>query len=235
MTKKKLLLISTLIIISFIAIIRSDSFNRNTIIQNEVVQLHPSYEASLSYGEYAYFSTEADKGDKFHWEFSGTNSYVGIKVYAMTDSEFYKFQNYQTFYSYKLSDGSYYRDSGTFRVTSYDTWYLVFLNADSDMQTTYLTYDLEIERAVDFTPIIVAIVIIVVCSVISILIGIAYRQKNKREVQPVYAPVQPQLYSKPVTITLPQPNNIIKFCSQCGTPQQRDVIYCAKCGNKFVS
>lgn len=153
----------------------------------------------------------------------------------MTDSEFYKFLSSQPFYAYKLSNGSYYRDLGTFRVTSYDTWYLVFRNADSDMQTTYLTYDVEIERAIDFTLIIVVIAIIVVCSVISIFIGIAYRQKNKRKVQPIYPPVQPQLSSKPVTITLPQPNNTIKFCAQCGTPQHMDAIYCVKCGNKLVS
>ncbi|MFX1574850.1 MAG: zinc-ribbon domain-containing protein [Promethearchaeota archaeon] len=153
----------------------------------------------------------------------------------MTASEFYKFQNLQTFYAYKLSDGSYHRDSGIFKITSYDTWYLVFLNADSDMQTTYLIYNFEVERAVDFTPIIVTIAIIAVCLIISILIVVAYRRKKKREEQPVYVPIQPHLSRKPVTTTKSQKNNTIKFCTQCGTPQPMDAIYCVKCGNRLVS
>ncbi len=234
MTNRRFLLSLTLMIFSLTIIIESDSFSRNIQTQNEPDQIHSSYEASLSYGAYGYFTINADKGDKIHWEFSGTNSYVGITVYAMTDSEFYKFENYQTYYSYELSDGSNYRDSGTFTVTSYDTWYLVFLNIDSSMQTTYLIYDFKVKRAVDFTPIIITIAIIMICSIISILIGITYRQKKKREVQPIYTSKQPQLSSKPKTITSPQPNNAIKFCALCGTPQQRDAIYCVKCGNKLV-
>ncbi|MFX1574860.1 MAG: hypothetical protein ACFFB0_19150 [Promethearchaeota archaeon] len=78
-----------------------------------------------------------------------------------------------------ISDSSYYRDSGIFKVTSYDKWYLVFLNVDSDMQTTYLTYNFEADRAVDFTPIMVIIAIIAVCLIISILLGIVYRKRRK--------------------------------------------------------
>ncbi len=31
-----------------------------------------------------------------------------------------------------------------------------------------------------------------------------------------------------------QPTNAVKYCSECGTKNESDAIFCAQCGQKFV-
>ena len=100
----------------------------------------PSATTTLDYNQYVsvYYTTEYN--DQIDWSFSGDNQYVGIIVYAMEEEEYLEFQSGGSPALYTLSSGDYVSDSGTFTVAYDDVWYIVFLNEDSDQQSTYLTY-----------------------------------------------------------------------------------------------
>ena len=234
MTRKKVFFLFLISIVIFNAFIMyHNNVKRIIIYQERKPQIQPSYESSLAYGEYVYFYANAGEDDKFKWVFSGTNSYIGITVFAMTNTEFLKFQNLQTFYAYRLSNGSYYRASGIFYPPSSDTWYIVFLNVDPDNQTTYLTYDVDVDRGDDslFESIFIPIItIIIIGSIIGGAIEISNKQKKKREAETLE---KTEHWLKPDIIPPEQADYDIKYCSQCGSPQKMDAIYCVKCGNKF--
>lgn len=236
---KKTILILILVLIMFISFsifslipINSD----NIYHQNDNLKLNS--EASIGYGGYAYFYTVADEEDRFDWEFDGSNNYVGITVYAMTDAEFSKFQNLLTFYAYTLSDGSYIRDSGTFKPRSDDTWYIVFLNSDSDMQTTYLTYDVDLVRGNNWFESFLGpiIVIIIIGSIIGIGAVMWKKSKEKKEggiINEDRIDNKEALKSgtKPLTTT----KYDLKYCTQCGNPQEKIAKFCEKCGTSFLA
>lgn len=234
MTRKK----GIAIFLSFIIFLNASILFHNSIksifkLQEKKFQIQFSYESSLAYGEYVYFYTSAGEGDKFRWEFSGTNSYVGITVFALTDTEFSKFQNLQTYYYYSLSNGSYYIDSGHFIPPSYDTWYIVFRNIDSDIQITYLTYNVVVDRGDDslFEQIFITIIsTIIIGGIIAGAVVYSKKQKKKRK-----AEIVSEIKSGPKSSEsrLSKMEYDLKYCSQCGTPQKMNAIYCVKCGNKF--
>ncbi|TKJ23118.1 MAG: hypothetical protein CEE43_05210 [Promethearchaeota archaeon Loki_b32] len=238
MTKKRdFLLVLILFFVCSSFFIPNQNINVAFLDQESQFQIQLSYEASLAYGEYIYFHINADEDDIISWEFSGLNNYVGIKVFAMTDIEFSKFQNAQTCYLYTLSNGSYYIDSGIFYPPSYDTWYIVFLNADPVEQTTYLTYNVDIERGNDggddsifeeiFYPIIAFVIIGSICVAMA---EYSNKQKKKKEAE-IISKLEPSFRSSEPQSS---PNeHELKYCSQCGTPQKVNAIYCINCGNKF--
>ena len=196
--------------------------------------LYLNYESSLPYGSYLGVHKIADENYEIRWEFSGSNNYVGIKVYAMTDLEFDKFQNLQTFYSYQLSDGSYYEASGTFIPRSYDDWYVVFLNADSDMQTTYLTYDVDFIEGPSLLGMIVVTIIafLVVGGIIGACVVVFNKKtKEKRRKQDICQEIIPISYQSQNAII--ENGQGVKFCTYCGKAQRIDAAYCENCGRKF--
>ena len=234
MTKKSLLFFLALFIALNITLIRTESFSKKNMFQYSEFPIHLSYESSLAFGEYVYFYRTAGEGDKIRWEFSGTNSYVGITVLAMSDIEFNKFQNAQTFYTYTLSNGSFYIASGTFYPPSYDTWYIVFLNADSSVQTTYLTYDINVVKGDDglFESILYPIITVVIIGAI-IGAGIEiFKKKKQKEEREIIGQTE-KLSRSPHTPTN-EVYDSIKYCSQCGSSQMINAVYCVKCGNKFA-
>ena len=219
-----------IIIVSSVSISNS---REEMVINPDYIYLN--YESSLAYGSYLYFHQIADENYEIRWEFSGSNSYVGIILYAMTDLEFDKFQNLQTFYSYHLSDGSYYRDSGTFTPRSHDDWYIVFLNADSVMQTTYLTYDVDFIEDPSLLGMIVGTVIafLVVGGIIGACTAIfnknakekQRKQEVSQEIMPNFVQEQKELISKDI--------QNVKFCTFCGKTHRIDAVFCENCGRKF--
>jgi len=228
MAKKKFIFLLIIILFSIPITITSEERTSNPDL------LHLNYEASLPYGSYIYFHQIADENYEIKWEFSGSNSYVGIKVYAMTDLEFDKFQNLQTFYSYQLSDGSYIRDSGTFTPRSHDDWYVVFLNADSDMQTTYLTYDVDFVQ--DTSSLLIIVGILIACLAVGGIIGayifIHNNKKRKlliQEASQTIVPSSNQEQKEPIK----NYNQNIQFCTSCGSPRRSENAYCGNCGKKF--
>ncbi|MHA1775941.1 MAG: Loki-CTERM sorting domain-containing protein [Promethearchaeota archaeon] len=95
----------------------------------------------LNYGEWAgYYWDDAAGNDEISWSFSSSNSYVGITVMMMDSANYYNFDNGYSYTYYPQSSGNFISDSGTFTVPYSDTWYVIFVNWDSDMQSTMLTY-----------------------------------------------------------------------------------------------
>lgn len=236
---KKTILILILILITFIGFsIFSFIPNNLDIPDVKTSDFELNEEASLGYGGYAYFYAEADEEDKFEWEFDGSNNYVGITVYAMTDAEFSKFQNLLTFYAYTLSNGSYFRDSGTFKPRSHDTWYVVFLNRDSDLQITYLTYDVDIVRGNNWLETFLGplIAIIIIGSIIGGGVEMSRKSKKKKEGKIITDDrIDSKEGQKTEAQTLTTTVYDLKYCTRCGVPQEKLAKFCEKCGTAFLA
>ncbi|MFX1314091.1 MAG: hypothetical protein ACFFHD_16005 [Promethearchaeota archaeon] len=185
------LLISVLIILGIFFISATTiGFEQNSNKKTSNPKL--SYVATVDYNEYVsiYSSSPCGSGDEFYWEFSGSNHYVGITVMAMDSSEYYNFQYGYTYYYYSQSNGNYYGDSGSFYPTYTDTWYIVFVNWDSDVQSTVLTYSGSVYYGDDGDgdgdgnggiPIFIIIgIIIAIVAAISITGLIIYKVKKKK-------------------------------------------------------
>ena len=128
-----------LIIISFGILIPSQYMKGESSSDNIYIRSSET----LDYGEYVYIHQNVGTDYQVIWEFLGQNAWVGIKVYAMTFHEFYKFQNLLNFDSHILSNGSYSKDSGIFIPPNHADWYIVFHNVDSKWYSTILIYDVE--------------------------------------------------------------------------------------------
>ena len=233
MAKQKFVFLLIIIIVLFSIPITKTSEERTS---NPDI-LYLNYESSLPYGSYVYFHKIADENYEIKWEFSGSNNYVGIKVYAMTDLEFDKFQNFQTFYPYHLSDGSYIQDSGTFTPPSYDDWYVVFRNADSDMQTTYLTYNVDFIEDPSLLGMIVGTIIafLAVGGIIGACVGVSNKKaKEKQRKQEVSQKIiSSSDQSDQIQKELKENAQSVKFCTNCGKTHRIDAVFCEGCGRKF--
>lgn len=136
----------------------------------------------LAYGEYVVVDSEKERAVDFHWEFSSSKANIGIIVYGMENSSFtYDFLLNHTTNLLLLSDGSKSEDSGVWEIDDKDMWYIVFLNNDTDMQSTTLTYSVEMYNAE--TPVLIFWAVVVMC--LSILGPctplIVKRIKNRKE------------------------------------------------------
>jgi len=205
----------------------------------EPTHLSLNSESSLSYGQYIAFKLTTRENIEIRWSFSGSNINVGIIVYAMTYAEYSKFHNSQPFNPYYLSDGSHIQDSGTFTITSSDDWYIIFLNADSDHQTTSLTYNVDFILAT--SPLFILIGILIACvavgGIVGVIIGvyIIVHNKKRREklrMQDASQKIVPNI-TQDQKQSIKNYNQKIKFCIHCGTPRQIDNAYCENCGNQF--
>jgi len=108
------------------------------------IELKPMSTKVLAYEASAIIYGHAS--DSVDWEFEGTNPDVGITVWAMDEDDYedYIDGNPQTIaYYYSLSSGGYTKKSGSWNVDHSDTWYILFINKDTDQETTTLTYDAE--------------------------------------------------------------------------------------------
>jgi len=196
--------------------------------------IYLNYESSLPYGYCIGVHAKVDEYFEIRWEFSGSNSLVGIKVYAMIDTEFAKFKNSQSFNSYQLSDGSHVQDSGTFIPKSNNEWYIVFLNADSNHQTTYLTYDVDFIDKVSILPFLVGLIIFI--SVVGVIIGVlvvvlhkkAMKKRQMQELDQEIPPVSHQIQRESI-----ENAQSVKFCTNCGKIRRNDTAYCENCGKQF--
>ena len=109
--------------------------NYSASMNNSVQQ----FTTTLNYNQYFAIHTdgwEGNAGNIYSWSFTGSNSYVGITVRVMDANNYSRFQNRIAYNYYIFSDGSKYIDSGEWTIPYTDTWYTVFINVDSDQQST---------------------------------------------------------------------------------------------------
>ena len=97
-----------------------------------------SYQFTLAPGEYAYVYLECDTS--VAWEFSGSNTYVGIEAWVFNEDNFDIYEDGGNPTGWEVSTGGNYADSGTQFVNDCDTWYLVVINTHAS-ETTTVTVD----------------------------------------------------------------------------------------------
>jgi len=199
-----------------------------------------AYNVTLNYNQYAHVSVTAGSGDEVNWDFSGSNHYVGIHVIAMTAADFDHFVYGGTYYYYTLSDGSYYSDQGTFKPDTSDTWYILFINVDSDKMSTSLTYNVNV-----YNPMTTFFIILVVVMVIAAIAGTVSQSRRRREQiatpaaqqqqiiiqQQVYAPPPAQPVQQAQPPQPAQPSH--RYCLDCGAPIDPNAMYCESCGKQL--
>jgi len=229
MTKYKYIV--PLIIILFSISITNSSEDRSSNPDH----VYLNSESSLSYGQYRAFKLTAKENIEIRWSFSSSNINVGIIVYAMTYAEYSKFHNSQPFNPYYLSDGSHIQDSGTFTITSSTDWYIVFLNADPDMQTTSLTYDVDFILAT--SSLFILIGILIACVAVGGIIGAFIIVHNIRRREKLRIQTASQTIMSSSNQNLQEPiknyNQNFQFCTDCGSPRRIENAYCENCGKKF--
>jgi len=176
--------------------------NQNFI--SDIGNPNSSFEFSLDYNEYVTVYSTSGSGDRLHWSFSGTNTFVGIIVQVLDSLNYARLQSNDTYSFEELSDGSYYSDSGDYYPASSSTWYFLFINIDPDQQTTYLTYDLTAYPAEPDILLIVIIVSVVIAAIVAVIVVIIlFRRKSKRKVELIQKPIVKPAVKKPPIITQP--------------------------------
>lgn len=96
----------------------------------------------LNYGNFKYVDGRATFRDNFTWSFISSNNNVNITVMAMNSTNFNYFNTSSQPYTYiSLSPGNLTSDNGIFSPIYLDTWYIVYLNNDTHMQSTTLSYN----------------------------------------------------------------------------------------------
>ncbi|GAG27359.1 unnamed protein product, partial [marine sediment metagenome] len=156
---------------------------------NKLDTLNLSTVKTIDYMEWAVVSAKGvGPSGNVHWEFSGSNNYVGIILWVMDSENYAKFQNLEvpdTFYI--ESDGSYYVDSGDFSPPQTATWYFLFVNFDSDEESTILTYSIECTGCSPGGPNVGLIIGIVVGIIAVAAVGgfLLYRKKMKGREEPI--------------------------------------------------
>ncbi|MHA1240332.1 MAG: hypothetical protein ACTSQU_06015 [Promethearchaeota archaeon] len=195
--------------------------------------LNLSSESDLPYGYYRYFHQFANENYEIRWIFSGNNTNVGIIVYAMTDLEFFKLQVSQSFNYTELSNGLDYEDSGTFIPPSFADWYVLFLNADFDRQTTYLTCDVEFIEVPSLESEIIGLIIAILA--VGGIIGVFFTVSKK---------IGKYQHKQEASQKIIQSSNLyqnelneyaqsVKLCAHCKKTHRPDAIYCYNCGRAF--
>ncbi|MFW9990755.1 MAG: hypothetical protein ACFFD4_01725 [Candidatus Odinarchaeota archaeon] len=134
--RKRVLFLSILLLCAGLAM-----ENHQTSISQEnskIVSAKTSGTYTLAYGDNQTFEyLISEPGWVIEWSFSSNETEVGISVYLMNNSEFDSFNSTGTVpdTAMELSDGNQTDDSGVEILTYADSWYVVFINDDSDQIT----------------------------------------------------------------------------------------------------
>lgn len=228
MTKKKFIFL----LISLLFLIPIPKTSEEKAINPDSLNL--SSEFDLPYDYYIYFHQLADENYEIWWTFSGNNPNVGIIVFAMTSLEFFKLQNSQSFNFSELSNGLESEDSGIFIPPSFADWYIIFYNADSHMQTTYLTFDVDFIEIPSLMSQIIGLIIAILAVggiigafvTVSKKIGRKYQHKQEASQKDISNSNQYQN-------ELNEYAQSVKLCTYCKKTHRIDAVYCYSCGRQF--
>lgn len=130
-----------LLIINITAFNSCNTSNKHTLSTENQNKPISSSSGLLEYGQFCYDHIHTNSMDNISWSFSSSNPNVSIYVMAMDFDNFSLFNLTQSSFAKTLSPGNLKTDMGTFTPNYPDTWYIVYLNNDSDEQSTSLTYN----------------------------------------------------------------------------------------------
>ncbi len=141
--QKSLMLLSLLLIPSILmAGVNINKSNIDDKKQNQFINPpEPSYVENVSYNDYWAVYSTSEVYNYLTYNFSSSKTYIGITVRAINAGNYSKFVNNLTHSYYTLSSGSQYSYSGTWSIPYCSVWYVVFLNLDSDQESTILTFN----------------------------------------------------------------------------------------------
>ncbi len=213
---------------------------------------------TISRGGYIAVSQDVEKDEEISWSFTSSNQYVGIYVFAMTETNFNNFErgNYASTYVYTLSNGNYIRDEGTFEAKSDTTWYIVFWHFEEQTaSSTTVTYNVEFPST--FPTLIVVLLIVGVVALVVFLI-IKNSTKQRSSYPSTYPPTNSYHQQMPTSANQPhqppsanqphqppsanQPHQQspfekvietpveVRYCTNCGSVMRK--IFCPDCGTK---
>ena len=212
-TKRRQVFLFLVISLFFIGLFMNSMSNvsdqeSNQYFFPDMVNPKSSHQEWVDYNHYVAVYGSAGDGYRIYWEFSGSNSYVGITVYAMDSSNYADFRDGYSYSYDELSDGSYYASSGNFYPSYTSTWYIVFINWDPDQQTTYLTYSGTTHSPVtnggpNIGLIITLAVVIPAVVAIVIVVIVVTRKKAKRKAELERKPIIEAAVVKQQVVTEP--------------------------------
>jgi hypothetical protein len=195
---------------------------------------------TLSYSEYVIVDSDRERAADFHWEFKSSKSHIGIIVLGMDDEGYDNFKlNYSAGIQI-LSDGSKSEDSDTWEITYKDMWYIVFLNNDTDKESTTLTYSVEKYKMLD--PMLIFVIVLVIS--LSVLSGltpyIVKKLKSRKSDQEVkkYKKKSKKFFDSieeaPIDLTEPS-TALITHCPFCGKEvKDTSEEICEFCGSNLL-
>ena len=237
-----IILISTVFLCPILLMLDASTRNKGTTESAEI-RLSSSGSTSLDPGDYYYEYKHVRFGIK--WSFEGSLSSVGILVAAMDQDQYNKYVFYGQIRFcryYVLSDGSYWRDSGTFAVPNEDVWYILFIN--SGAMETSLSYNVMFEQV---NPLYIIIAVIIAVLIIGLTVAILLNKGKTRK---------PKItVSQSIVSPQPTKHNIYKIianengraniatpptlkqnwlvCTNCGERIELPAYFCPNCGGRL--
>ena len=157
------------------------------------VQNYSEQPLELSSSTYLTYNNSVAKhgfaSNSIQWSFDTDKSYIDITVYAM-DKDNYALITVGGYSYYTLSHGNRDQDDGSWTPPYSDTWYIVFINWDSNKEGTVLTYDAQFDPSdfwdffdtyVFIFPIIFALACPIACAAMN-------RARTRARARPGYTP-----------------------------------------------
>jgi hypothetical protein len=228
---KKMIIIMAVTILFFSPILFVKFEDNEKLMTGSTIKLDETGIISLSYGDY--YSASGYASLRIRWSFDSSNTYVGITVIAMDAESYALFLALESYSYYTLSNGNYRTASGTFTVPQGGDWYVLFMNFDSDHQTTYLTFDVTF---IGISPLVIILAVIIIIAVIGTILGIVLGTRKKRRAKKMaikqnIIPDQPK--AKPTSSQIDQTqsqNTNWVSCPNCGEKSVPGTKFCAYCG-----
>jgi len=206
------------------------------------------------------------------WEFTGEPNYIGITL-IIIDSQLYNAfldlvnqmglnLTVESFSQFFVSENTSINSGIFYPGINYNTYYLIFINLDEDMQTSNLYFDVDFDpydpnyvytSPLVFLNIIYWIVIGVV--IIGIIVKLIRKEKNKskninsssypynyrRQFSTSKTYTQQREFEKEDDLQMintddkPYEQDIpkVNYCQFCGSKIERDAVFCHECGSKL--
>ena len=234
-----IILVSTVFLCPLLLMINSSTQNKG-ITESAEIKLSNSGSTTLDHGDYYYEFKHV--GYSIKWSFESSNDYIGITVLVMDQDQYNRYVLYGSSNNYILSDGSYYRDSGTFAVPNEDVWYILFIN--SGATETNLSYNITFEQ-VNPLYIIIAIIIAVLIIGLTVAIVLKKRKPRKSKITVSQSIVSPQATKHNMYKTIANENGRVNIatppvskqnwlvCKNCGERIELPAYFCPNCGGRL--